>query len=234
MSFLRTYLPLTLTAALGLSACTSLTQLPGPRTISVAGTGQARAAPDLAMVTLGVQTQDANIGVAVRQNNQQAEAVREAILEAGVAPEDVQTASFNVSQQQRVDEFGNPTGEVLYTVNNTVSVRLRNLDALGDLLEAALDQGATSVNGVTFSVEDPSDALSRARQEAVEDARAHADQLASASGASLGRVLSISETGPAPIPRVEAAPLERAAAGVPISPGTLEFQVQVFIVYEIE
>lgn len=235
MNAFRSFLALTLAAALGLTACAAIETQDQPRAISVSGIGYARVAPDQVIITLGVQTQDASIGQAVRENNRRAETMKQAILAAGVAPEDLQTTFFNVFQQQRFDEFGNPTGELVYVVDNTVTVRLRDIDKLSGLLEAALEDGATSVNGVTFGVEDPTEALSQARQEAVEAARAHADELAAASGASLGRILSINEDGFFPGPVFEAPAFERAGGGgVPISPGTLEFQVQVFIVYEIQ
>jgi len=92
-----------------------------PDTLSVTGTGIVVVPPDIVTITLGVQTRGEEIGSAVAQNNLLSGRVMQALTEAGVAAEDMQTTYFNVYTQPKFDEFGNPTGEQLYFVDNTLT-----------------------------------------------------------------------------------------------------------------
>ncbi|MGH2625135.1 MAG: SIMPL domain-containing protein [Anaerolineales bacterium] len=217
--------------SLVLSGCSALGVTGEPRTISVTGIGTVHLPPDVVRVNLGVQTRGADISEAVRENNTLAEAVTAAVKAAGVAEDDIQTTYFNVYSQPQYDEFGNPTGDVTYWVDNTVTVALRQVDALGDLLQKALNAGANSVQGVTYSVDDPEAALAGARTEALEDARRQAEQLASGAGATVGPILSLTETssGGASYP----SDFDKGAAGVPTEPGTLEYQISVYVTYTL-
>lgn len=201
------------------------------RTITVVGTGTAHLPPDVVHVNLGVQTRGVDIGEAVQENNRVAEAVMAAVKAAGVAEEDIQTSYFNVSTQPKYDEFGNPTGEVTYWVDNTLMVSLRQVDGLGDLLQKALNAGANSVQGVNYTVDDPEAALAGARTEALEDARRQAEQLAAGTGATVGPIVYLSETssGGSPYPSA----FDKGGAGVPTVPGTLEFQISVYVTYTL-
>jgi uncharacterized protein YggE len=230
--------PVALAAALLLSACAGAagaSQTRPPRSIIVTGTGTARLAPDIVIITLGVQTQGPDIAEAVSENNLRAERVRQAVRESGVADEDVQTTYYSVWTQQRYDDFGNITGEVTYWVDNSIMIRLREIGRLGELLETALSRGANSVQGVTFSVEDPSEALDAARVQALEDARTQAAQMAADAGVLLGDVIAIGEPGAYPGPIMEAPAFGKGGggAGVPTSPGILEYDVQVNVTYAI-
>jgi len=218
-----------------LSACTTAGGGSAQRTISVTGSGTARLTPDIVIITLGVQTQADQVARAVQDNNARSSRVMEAIKEAGVAAGDVQTSNFSVSSQLTYDTLGNPTGEVNYFVSNTVTITLREISKLGDLLQSALENGANSVQNVTYSVEDPSEALDKARLEAIQDAQAQAAQLATAAGAQLGPMFSLNEYSPIPAPFYAAPTFGKGGGGggVPTSPGTLEYQVQMYIVYTL-
>jgi len=117
-----------------------------------------------------------------------------------------------------------------------VRVTVRDLDNIGELLNAAVEAGANSIYGVQFDVEDDESARSDARQAAVDDAQKQAEELAEAAGVGLGRVQSISTYGGIPVPLYEgkggAGPMSLAAE-VPISPGQLMLTVDVNVVYEI-
>ena len=139
--------------------------------------------------------------------------------------------------QQQYDQNGKPTGEISYIVDNTVYVTIRNLGKVGDLLDAAVQAGANSIGGIDFGVADKTGALTLARQAAIKDAQAKAQELTSAAGVSLGAVQTISESssgGPPPILYNKAAsPALAEAASVPVSPGQLTITVDVNIVFEI-
>jgi uncharacterized protein YggE len=229
---LKRLLPLFLILSVLASACGALPWGSAQRTLSVTGTGSVRVAPDIVIVSLGVQTVGPEIARAVSQNNDAAAAVQAAAREQGVAAEDIRTTYFYVSTQQQYDEFGNVTGEVSYWVDNTITVTLRDTSKLGDLLEAAVDAGANSISGVTFSVDDPTEAEEQAREDAVEDARQRAEMLATAAGATLGDLVSISTVAGGAVPYYAEFGVG-GGGGVPFSPGTSEVSVQVTAVYEL-
>ncbi len=230
---MRKALPILLLAGLVLGACTGTTLQPEQRTITVTGTGTTRVSPDIAVVNLGVQTQGADVGAAVQENNRRAQAVTDALLEQGVTAEDMRTVNFYVSSQQLFDPMGLPTGETSYTVDNTILFTLRAPEKLGAVLQVALRAGSNSVQSVSFSVADPSVPMDEARQLAVADAQRQAEQVAAAAGASLGDVLSIGEGGNV-VPTYYEAPAfgkGGGGGGVPVESGTLEFPAQITLTY---
>lgn len=201
------------------------------RSLVVTGTGKVELAPDIVTVNLGVQTVGKDIAQVVAENNRRSQGVQQAVMGLGVASEDVRTISFNISPQAQYDENGKPTGETVYWVDNTITVRLRQIDQLGRLLQAAVDAGANSIQGVSFSVDDPSAAEDEARQLAMQDARARAEMLAQATGDTLGAPLTISASVYVPSPYAAGI---GGGGGVPVSPGMTEVQVQVFVTYELK
>jgi uncharacterized protein YggE len=221
-----------------LAACgpSTVTVQPQPplRTITVSGTGMVTLTPDIAYVSIGVQTQNASAKDAVDENNTQAQAVINKIKTFGVADKDIQTTNFSIYPQQQYDNNSNLTG-ILYVVNNTVYVTVRDLTKLGDLLDATVSSGANTINSISFDVADKTDALSQARQAAVAEAKKQADELTSATDVKLGAVQSITyadTTPPAPIQytRAETA----AAASVPIQAGSMQISTTVTIVYALQ
>lgn len=224
-----------LALAIILSACSVAGAGRAQRTISVTGTGTARLTPDIAVVTLGVQTQDEQVAKAVQDNNVRAFRVTDAVKAAGVAAADIQTSDFSVYSQAVFDPQGNATGEVFYVVSNTLTFTLRDISKLGDLLQVALESGANTVQNVSYSVADPSEALDKARLEAIQDAHDQAAQLASATGAELGPIFTLNEYSPVPGLLYPAPSFGKGGGGdgVPTSPGSLEYQVQMYIVYTL-
>ena len=153
---IRKIVPALAALAIVLGACSAWPGQPKtPNTIAVTGVGKVSIPPDLVITTLGVQTQGMDIAQAVEDNNRRSAQVRSALAEAGVADQDMQTTYFNVSTQPKYDEFGNPTGETLYYVDNTITVKIRQVDSLGATLQAALSAGANSVQGVLLYVGEP-------------------------------------------------------------------------------
>ena len=181
--------------ALAPSTQTETTSQTTPRTISVNGNGKVELKPDMASIYIGVHTEGPDAVEAVSSNNEKTQAVIDALIELGVAEEDIQTTNFSIYPQQRYDPQGQPTGEIIYMVDNTVFVKVRDLDSIGAVLDSAVKAGANSINGISFDVEDKSAALSEARAAAVDDAAKQAQELADAAGVEVGQVLSISTTG---------------------------------------
>jgi hypothetical protein len=209
-----------------------------PRTVSVTGSGKVSLTPDIAYISIGVHTEGKDAAQTVASNNEQAQAVTDALQESGVDAKDIQTTNFSIYPQQQYDPQGKPTGEITYIVDNTVFVTVRDLETLGDLLDAAVQAGANSINGIQFDVADRSEALSEARQKAMEDARTQAEELAQAAGVALGQVMTISSyTSGAPIPVAYGKGggfAAAEAASVPVSAGEMILTVDVSVVYEIQ
>ncbi len=221
-------------AALLLGGC-GASQATFTPTLSTSGTGIVHVTPDMVTVSLGVQTQDSDVSAAVGENNAAAQAINDAAGLVGVSPADIQSTYFSVWSQPMYDEFGNPTDAVTYTVDHTLTVRLRDTSKLGDLLQASIRAGANTVQGITFGLQDPTPAQDQARELAMQDGLARAELLASTAGLSLGKMKSASTSLTAPQPvYVMYAEGMGGGGGVPTAPGTQTVQVQVYLVYEIQ
>ena len=206
------------------------------RTLSVSGSGVAYLTPDIAYINIGVRTENQDAARAVSENNARSKKVSDAIKALGVDEKDIQTTNFSIYPQQDYDRDGNPTGKITYKVDNTVFVTVRNLDLIGDLLNAVVAAGANSINGIRFDVADKTAALSAARKAAVENASVIAAELAESAGVSLGEVQSIttySSDVPAPVYMDAGVGGAVMAESVPVSPGQMNITVQVSVVYRI-
>lgn len=206
------------------------------RTLSVNGTGRVNAVPDVADVGLGVFEQAKEAAAASQQAAASMDAVVQALLGLGIDEKDIQTTS--ISLNARYDWNQEPAQIVGWEARNMINVTVRDIEAVGDVVDTAVSAGANQVNGVSFRVEDPTDAQSLARTAAVEDAKAKADQLATDAGVEIVGIVSISESGgqqPQPIymAREEMAFAASADVSTPVLPGEVELSVNVFIVYEI-
>lgn len=206
--------------------------------ISVNGQGRVVAVPDIAVLTLGVEVTAPKVAAARSGAAAAMKAVRDSLDSNGIGRDDIKTLSFDIQPKQhfRRDEPPEITG---YTVSNRVSVKVRDLDAVSEVLDGAAEAGgdAVRVSGIAFSIDKPETYESEARRAAVEDAHKRAAELAALAGVKLGRARSISEIGvsmPLPQPRYRGAMLESAAPPTPISPGEAEVSVSVAVVYEIE
>jgi uncharacterized protein YggE len=207
------------------------------RTLNVSGSGIAYLSPDIAYVNIGVHTEGKNAAEAVAANNSQADKVVNAIKKLGVKDKDIQTTNFSISPQPVYDDQGKPTGEIDYSVDNVVRVTVRDLSQIGDLLDAVVAAGANSINGIQFDVVDRTQALSDARQAAMQAAQAKAQELAKAAGVTLGEIQTIIEYSgnyPTPMYSASSGPLAAEAAAAPISPGQMTVTVEVNVVYEIK
>jgi len=221
-----------------LSACAtpSTTQATTPplRTLNVSGSGKVFITPDIAWISIGVHTEGENAADAVAKNSGQAQKITDAIKGMGIDPKDIQTTNFNISPQQKYDDKGQMTG-IIYVVDNTVYVTIRDLTKIGGLLDEVTKAGANNVYGIQFDLADKTSATSEARKLAVESARTQAQELAQAAGVTLGAVQTINTYNSYPVSVYDSkGGGAMAASDVPISPGQLSLTVEVNIVYEIK
>jgi uncharacterized protein len=229
------------TAATPATPCTVNCAVPtqyNPRTLSVNGEGTVKVAPDIALMYLSVITQDPDVSKAWDGNNAKATAVIAAVEGLGVKAEDIRS-DFTVIQQDKYDPITNqPTGEIFYIVTHTLTVTARDLTKVGDILGAAQAAGVNSVGGVSFALEDPTQAISQARVLAVADARSRADEIAKGLGVKIVKVLSVNEYGASvPMPADKGySTLGMGGGGgssVPIQVGTWQVSMTVSVVFEI-
>ncbi len=207
-----------------------------PRTITVVGEGTVATQPDVAQITVGVEVTGDNAQEASADAATTMQAILDALKEVGIAAKDIQTSGYNIFVERPMTPMGAASSEVIYRVNNSVSVTVRDLDSVGDVLDAVIKAGANNIYGVNFSVDDPDEVMAAARSKAAEDALARAEELAGLHGVALGEVVSISEViGGMVMTAYDSVNVSMGmgSAGGPISPGQLEMTARLQVVYTI-
>jgi uncharacterized protein YggE len=201
-------------------------------TIVVSGTGRVGVEPDIADLRLGVAVSRPTVAAARSEAAKVMDAILAAVDAAGVARRDVRTALLSVQPRYDYRESRAPalTG---YELANVVEVTVRDLTKLGDVVDGTLAAGATSMDALSFRVDDPSPADAEARRRAMTEARARADVLAEAAGLAIEGVADIVEGGPGrpPIPKAERMALATADVSTPVESGSLDVAVTVTVTY---
>lgn len=205
------------------------------RTIVVNGEGEASAAPDMAVVTLGVQTDALTAADALRQNSANMKSTIDRLKKLGVAERDIQTSGLSVNPRYDYEKNRSQPEVIGFTASNTVTVRLRKLGEAGAVIDEAVQSGANTLSGISFAFSDPKPLLDEARREAVAHAKEKATLLTDAAGVRLGRLINIQEGyAAAPQPRMYAARMEASDMSVPLEAGESSVNVSVSLTYEIE
>lgn len=206
-------------------------------TITVPGRGSVRVAPDVADVRLGVISIRPTAAAARSVAAAAMQAILDAIRAAGVDRRDVRTTLVGLDA---VRDYSSPSGPTVtgYQVTNVVEAAVRDIEAVGGVIDAALAAGATSMDGLGFRLADPTEALAAARRLAVADARARATTLAAEAGVALGRVLAIVEGGPIdggpPHPIAELRMKAASDAATPVEPGANELGIAITVVFAVD
>lgn len=216
----------------------------GSTLLTVSADGRSTRTPDLAFYSAGVTTQGRTAAEALAANSTAMTRVFAALKKAGIADRDMQTSNINLSPVYSNAVIG-PNGQVVqearitgYQASNQVSIKQRNLKAMGSVIDALVDAGANNINGPSFQLDKADEAQDEARVAAMAKARARADLYARASGLRVVRIVSISETGayspPMPIMYARA---EMAAPPAPPPPpmavGEVEAQINVTVQFEL-
>lgn len=221
------------------------------RNFSVTGEGKAVGMPDIAEFFFSVITEGGKqVSDLQKDNTQKMNRILEFIKSNDVDSKDIKTANYNLTPRYRdyVCEAGRFGGRVCppptivgYTINQTVSVKVRDFEKIGALLSGAVQNGANSVSELVFRIDDPTEIENLARQEAINKAKRKAKSIADAGGFGLGRLLSIEENPTYPFGKggYEAMPvmaIDQAPAPMPpsIEPGSQEINVNIVLRYEID
>lgn len=204
------------------------------RTISVSGTGTVTLVPDVADVHVGVDIQRPTVKAARADAAAAMQGVVKALHAAGIAERDIRTTTLSLQPVYQYLPNASPriTG---YEMRNGVVATIRDLDKVAAAIDGALGAGGTTLDGITFRLDDSTGAEAQARTSAMKEARAKADALATAAGVSIVGVASIAETSaPTPWPVMYAAGAAKdAAVATPIAAGTSDVTVTVNVVYLI-
>jgi len=205
-----------------------------PARITVTGEGRVDASPDMATITLGVTSEGTTAAAAMAANSAALAQVLANLKAAGIADRDLQTTGLALNPNWQSDDNGSNPRIVGYVASNMLTVRVRALTGLGAALDAAVKDGANTVDGISFGLAQPEPVLDEARRRAVTDATHRALLLTEAAGVSLGAVAAISEGGGnfAPVPMFGKA-ADMTASAVPVASGEVSLSASVTMVWEI-
>jgi len=202
----------------------------------VNGHGEVNAAPDIAILQLGISAQRASVAEAQSEAVTAMDKVMTALKQGGVADKDIQTQYFSIQQVTRWDQDKQQEIVIGYRVSNMVVAKIREIAKTGSIIDTVAEAGGDliRIDNISFSIDDPSQYRKEARDKAMADARTKAEQLASLSGVKLGKPTYISESisypvYPSTVRMAEAAP----APVTPISPGEMKISLDIQVVYAI-
>jgi len=204
-------------------------------TITLNGKGTVDHAPDIAMISVGVTTEAKTAAEAMQQQATQMTGVFNAVKAAGIADRDMQTGQISLNAVYEYPNNARPrlTG---YQASNQLSIKVRKLDTLGKTLDAVVKGGGNTINGVSFSIDEPEKYQNEARMEAIQDAAAKAELYAKAVGYKVKRIVTISENEfypQPPMPMMQMRMQEMAADATPIAAGEVSLTQTVSVVFEL-
>lgn len=205
--------------------------------IAVSGNGSTLISADTAVVTLGIRARNAEVLAAQEKANSVIAAIREALKAAGVPEEDINTNYINIyvmydylSEQEQV---------TAYEASSTLSIRVRDMKSVGTVIDTAFSAGANTLDGISFSASDQTEAKAESLRMAVADARARAEVMAEAAGLKITGMETISDEGVFSYNSdtrnvFASAKTEDSAAGTVVQAAKIEVSAQVSIVFTAE
>jgi uncharacterized protein YggE len=205
-------------------------------TLNLSAYGETKVAPDMATIQLGVQNEAPTAAQAIRDNAVKMTRVIAALKKAGLADREIQTSNLSLNPQYVYQENLPPrlTG---YQASNQVIITVHDLSRLGTIVDATVTAGADTVGGISFGVDDRTEAENAARLDAVRALNAKAELYAKAMGYRVARLVTMSEGSsysppPPPMPMMAMAKMERDVS-TPVSPGEMNVRVDVSATYEL-
>jgi len=230
----RIHLLLPLLFLIALNACADDTPSLQGTQLTVTAEAEASQPPDIARLSTGVVTQANDANTALRHNAREMDKVMAALKSAGIAERDIQTSGISLYPQYRHprNEAPSITG---YQAANAVSVKVREIARLGEVLDALVASGANQINGPYFAIDEPEPVYDRARLAALDKARERAKLYADALGMKALRIISINESGgPSQPPGLRMmAAMAQDEASTPIAPGESTLRARVTVVFEL-
>ncbi len=206
---------------------------PFEHTIVVDGQGKVTGTPDIATITLGIDTKAPDVVTAQPMNSAIATSLLEKVKALGISEDDIQTTAYNVYENTTWNPETNTSESQGWIVSQTLTVKVRDTSKISTLLDVAGKNGVTTISGPSFTIDDPSNLKAEARDKAVADAESKARALADRLGVRLDGVVGYSEyTDQGPMPYYADA-LGMGGAAKSIEPGTNEVNLNVSITYKL-
>lgn len=205
-------------------------------TLSISAEGSVNREPDIAFLNAGVQTQGETAQAAMSANSAAMNGVFDALASADVDRSDMQTSNFSLQPQYDYSnrQSGEPPRLTGYQASNQLTVRVRELDNLGETMDALVSAGGNTFSGLTFALEDDRAAKNAARDIAMKEAIARAELYAAASGYEVARVVTINESGGfSPQPMAMMAEARSMDRSTPIASGEVGYSVTVNVTFEL-
>ena len=212
---------------------------PTQYTVSFSADAKTFAKPDIGQITVAVKTDRMNQAVgAVKANTEKMNKVIAKLKDLGIEEKDIKTTNYRLNP---VYDYIQSTGRSVlggYEVYQEVTIKIRNLDKIGEVIEATTTVGANQVGNVAFTIDDPEDVRKVARAEAVAKAQRKAEEMVKLTGIKLGKLVNVYEsTGPGPVYDYRYMNAEFGGGGVSASPeiqvGENEVRVEVTLVYQV-
>jgi uncharacterized protein YggE len=212
---------------------------PKRRTIEVTGTAEVSVSPDLAIVSLAVETTANEAAKAAEQNAGRTAKVAAALKQHLGAKDSVSTTRYALEPRYQQPERGSTTPPTItgYVAYNEVRIETRALDAVGKLIDAGIAAGANRVSQLEFTLEDRNPTLRAALNRAGSEARAQAESVASALGVQLKQVITASSQSPVIPRRYEGVAMRASAearAPTHVDPSEVTVSATLQVIYEIE
>jgi uncharacterized protein YggE len=205
--------------------------------ITVQGTGIVILKPDVVQLNVGVQLKAPTVAEAQQQSANTSAKITDALKNAGIKPEDIKTVNYSINPDYTY-EPNQPPKLNGYQITNSLQVIIRDTTRAGAIIDAASTAGANQINGINFMAENNTEALKQARAAAVADAKAKADQLATAGSVTVGSVVNIVEVAqngnPIAVPLAVSDSRAAGAAVTQIEGGQLKVVVNVQVTYAIK
>ncbi|NMB02752.1 MAG: SIMPL domain-containing protein [Firmicutes bacterium] len=198
--------------------------------LHVTGSAVVTGAPDIAHITLGVETQDVSADVAAQDNASRMAKVFTALKELGLTERELSTSGYNIYSSTQVVGRGTneETSITTYRVHNRINITTKNLDIVGEIIDRAVQAGANQVQGIQFDVEDKQAMQLKALQNAIKQGVAKAEAMAEAAGLTLTQLVSLSENYSSYAPMVNTMVMRADSfAGTTINPGEVEVSANV-------
>jgi len=211
-------------------------------TIAVQATGEVYASPDLALTTASVITEAKNVEEALSENTEKMNSVISFLKEQGIEDKDLKTTGFNIYPRYEYYERteDRPSGErvlVGYEVNQSLQVKIRDLESIGTIIQGVTENGANNVSGLSFTIENQDELNGQARGEAIEEAKIKAEELAAQLGVKLAKITNFSESSTYPryyeFAKVASEEMDAAGSAPSIETGENKIEVTVNLTYEI-
>ena len=212
-------------------------------TISIAKTGTIYVKPDMATTTITATTDAKTASEAINQNRDKSSAIISFLKEQGLQDADIKTVNYNVYPKYEYYDLSSSVYYrnqriVGYTATESLEIKIRNLDKIGDITTGAVSAGGSNVGDLRFTVEDSDSVKMQARTQAIEKAKADAQTIASGLGVALGKVVGFSESGYSPVyydsVMKSSVPAMGGVESQPVSVGENKIEVTVTVTYEIK